>query len=220
MNLDLAAEIQDGGCSTTVNQTARIDLSRKSPFLTIWTRPRATMRAIVDTNPDLGVIPIAMVGGILQVIQFEYLASAGDGANRSGHLDNRRRAWATAWFNPLVRRGVDRRIELPLARRSGRLQGGSLGAGMVVGALAGRRSHSGSSGWRYSEGSFSSSGSPVFLPIQPLRTFWRRRRSPSWYCRSGGWCSQSRLSARYSDFRPGKPSTRCCCSSCRPFFFL
>ena len=41
---------------------------RESPFLTIWTRPRATMRAIVDTNPTFRVLPIAIAGGVLEAI--------------------------------------------------------------------------------------------------------------------------------------------------------
>jgi Yip1 domain len=60
-----------------VKDTPRIDLSRESPFLTIWTRPRATMRSIVDTNPSFLVLPIAMVGGILEAVQFEAMLGAG-----------------------------------------------------------------------------------------------------------------------------------------------
>ena len=72
MNLDAAAwRIREGESSTTVNETPRIDLSRESPFLTIWTRPRATIRAIVNTNPSFLVLPIAMVGGILEALQIE-----------------------------------------------------------------------------------------------------------------------------------------------------
>ena len=61
-----------------MKETARIDLARESPFLTIWTRPRATMRAIVDTNPSFRVLPIAMVGGVLQAIQLEASIFAGE----------------------------------------------------------------------------------------------------------------------------------------------
>jgi hypothetical protein len=60
-----------------VNDTLRIDLSRKSPFLTIWTRPRATIRSIVDQDPTFRVLPIAMIGGVVQALQMESLFSAG-----------------------------------------------------------------------------------------------------------------------------------------------
>jgi Yip1 domain len=36
------------------------------------------MRGIVDTNPDFRVLPLAMAGGILEVIQFESLLCAGE----------------------------------------------------------------------------------------------------------------------------------------------
>jgi hypothetical protein len=78
VNLDVAARIKDGGFSTSVKQTPPIDLSRESPFLTIWTRPRATMRGIVDTNPAFRVLPIAMAGGVLETIQFESVLGAGE----------------------------------------------------------------------------------------------------------------------------------------------
>jgi hypothetical protein len=60
-----------------VNETPSIDLSRTSPFLTIWTRPRATIRSILEKAPTFRVLPIAMVGGIVQALQIESLLSAG-----------------------------------------------------------------------------------------------------------------------------------------------
>jgi Yip1 domain len=69
VNLDVAAGIRGGGLSTKVKETARIDLARENPFWTIWFRPRATIRGIVETNPTLHVLPLAIVGGILQVVQ-------------------------------------------------------------------------------------------------------------------------------------------------------
>ena len=55
------------GCFVMIsNVTAKIDLSRESPFLTIWTRPRATIRGIIEQNPNYGVLPIAIAGGIIQ----------------------------------------------------------------------------------------------------------------------------------------------------------
>ncbi len=77
MNLDVAPGNQVGGFSTKVKDTPKIDLSRASPFLTIWTRPRATMRSIIDTNPSFLVLPIAMLGGILEAVQFEAMLGAG-----------------------------------------------------------------------------------------------------------------------------------------------
>jgi hypothetical protein len=55
-----------------------IDLSVESPFVTIWTRPRATIRGIVDTNPRLHVIPIAVVAGIIQDLDRASIRNAGD----------------------------------------------------------------------------------------------------------------------------------------------
>ena len=60
-----------------MNETPSIDLSRTSPFLTIWTRPRATIRSILEQAPTFRVLPIAMVGGIVQALQIESLLSAG-----------------------------------------------------------------------------------------------------------------------------------------------
>jgi Yip1 domain len=77
VNLDILPGNQVGGSSTKVNDTPRIDLSRASPFLTIWTRPRATIRSIIEQDPTFRVLPIAMVGGIVQALQIESLLSAG-----------------------------------------------------------------------------------------------------------------------------------------------
>jgi hypothetical protein len=46
-------------------ETKGIDLSVENPFLTIWTRPRATIRGILNKNPSLHVTSIAAIGGIL-----------------------------------------------------------------------------------------------------------------------------------------------------------
>src|SRR5262245_22540383 len=64
--------------SSSENPTRGIDLSTENPFWTIWLKPRATIRGIVSTNPSLGVLPIAIVGGILEVLQLQSLAFVGD----------------------------------------------------------------------------------------------------------------------------------------------
>ena len=78
-----------------MSQTKGIDLSKENPYLTIWMRPRATIRGIVEKNPSFRVLPIAMAGGILQALQVAVLFSAGDqlsvsmilfSASCSGHL--------------------------------------------------------------------------------------------------------------------------------------
>jgi Yip1 domain len=48
--------------------TVGIDRSREHPYLTIWTRPRATIRGIVNTDPTYQVIPLTLVSGILQAL--------------------------------------------------------------------------------------------------------------------------------------------------------
>jgi hypothetical protein len=45
-----------------------IDLSVENPFLTIWTRPRATIRAIVDTDPNRHVLLLAAIGGVVNAL--------------------------------------------------------------------------------------------------------------------------------------------------------
>jgi hypothetical protein len=57
---------------------AGIDLARENPFLTIWTRPRATIRGIVDTHPTLHVIPLAMISGVVQALNRASMRNAGD----------------------------------------------------------------------------------------------------------------------------------------------
>jgi Yip1 domain len=61
-----------------MSQTTGIDLSRENPYLTIWVRPRATIRGIVNKDPSFRVLPIAAAGGILQALQLAVLFLAGD----------------------------------------------------------------------------------------------------------------------------------------------
>jgi hypothetical protein len=58
--------------------THGINLAVENPFRTIWTRPRATIRGIVDTNPTLHVIPLAMIGGAIQSLDNAATRNAGD----------------------------------------------------------------------------------------------------------------------------------------------
>ncbi len=62
---------------TKATHSRGIDLSVENPFLTIWTRPRATIRGIVDTNPFLHVVPLAMIGGIVQTLDRAIQQNAG-----------------------------------------------------------------------------------------------------------------------------------------------
>jgi hypothetical protein len=39
-----------------------------NPWLSIWTRPRATMRQILDTDPRAWVHPLAILGGIAELL--------------------------------------------------------------------------------------------------------------------------------------------------------
>ena len=57
--------IKSGGPKSRTTATKPIDLSRENPFLTIWTKPRATIRGIVDSDPTYAVIPITLVSGIV-----------------------------------------------------------------------------------------------------------------------------------------------------------
>ena len=77
-NLSKPPSLQSNAPGPRRMMTQRIDLTRENPFFTIWTRPRATIRGLVDTDPAFRVLPIAAVGGILEVVQFESLLGAGD----------------------------------------------------------------------------------------------------------------------------------------------
>jgi len=57
--------IESAGSRSRKTPTKPIDLSRENPFLTIWTKPRATIRGIVNIDPTYAVIPITLVSGIV-----------------------------------------------------------------------------------------------------------------------------------------------------------
>src|SRR5271157_2600712 len=60
------------------SKTRGIDVSVENPFLTIWTRPRATIRGILNTNPTYLVLPLAMAGGVIQALGRAAQMNAGD----------------------------------------------------------------------------------------------------------------------------------------------
>jgi Yip1 domain len=49
-----------------------------NPWLTVWTRPRGTIRAIVDTDPSRSVLPLAMIYGISSTLGRSMQKSPGD----------------------------------------------------------------------------------------------------------------------------------------------
>ena len=49
-----------------------------SPWLSIWTRPRATMRLILDTDPRRGVFRLAAAGGIAEFLTLATRQGLGD----------------------------------------------------------------------------------------------------------------------------------------------
>jgi hypothetical protein len=63
-----------------MTRTVGIDLTSENPFLTIWTRPRATIRGIVDRAPTYAVVPITIATGVLQALSI--LASTGQVGQR------------------------------------------------------------------------------------------------------------------------------------------
>src|SRR3954454_13583425 len=67
-------------------KTQGIDLSVENPFLTVWTRPRATIRAIVDIDPTYRVIPLAMAAGVVQALDRAAQRNAGDKLPLAGIL--------------------------------------------------------------------------------------------------------------------------------------
>jgi hypothetical protein len=63
---------------TGIPPTVGIDLSSENPFFMIWIKPRATIRGIVDTNPNYLVIPLALANGILGALNNAAQRNAGD----------------------------------------------------------------------------------------------------------------------------------------------
>jgi len=61
------------------SKTRGIDLSVENPFLMVWTRPRATIRGILDSNPNYLVLQLAMAGGVVQALGNAAQTNAGDG---------------------------------------------------------------------------------------------------------------------------------------------
>jgi hypothetical protein len=59
-------------------KTKGIDLAVENPFFTIWTRPRATIRAIIETDSTYLVLPLAIAEGIVQALDRAALGSVGE----------------------------------------------------------------------------------------------------------------------------------------------
>lgn len=59
-------------------RAGEIDLCVDSPFSTIWNRPAATIRAIVETDPAWHVVPLAMLTGVAGVFDRAARQGAGD----------------------------------------------------------------------------------------------------------------------------------------------
>ncbi len=51
-----------------------------NPFLSMWIRPRATMRQILDSDPQYLVIVLAMVGGVVNALNHASIKNMGDQA--------------------------------------------------------------------------------------------------------------------------------------------
>src|ERR1700730_18545163 len=66
--------------------TGGIDLSVGIPFLTIWTRPSATIRGIVDTNPGHCVILLAALGVVVNALNRATMKNPGDTMPLAGIL--------------------------------------------------------------------------------------------------------------------------------------
>lgn len=50
----------------------------RHPWFSMWVRPRATIRAILDTNPTYGVIVLASLSGVIDILNRAARRSAGD----------------------------------------------------------------------------------------------------------------------------------------------
>ena len=54
-----------------------------TPFFTIWTEPRATIRRIVDTDPTRNVIALAAIGPAVSALANQWSKALGNNANLS-----------------------------------------------------------------------------------------------------------------------------------------
>ena len=54
-----------------------------TPFFTIWTEPRATIRRIVDTDPTRNVIALVAIGPALNALASQWSKAIGNNANLS-----------------------------------------------------------------------------------------------------------------------------------------
>lgn len=54
-----------------------------TPYLAIWTAPRATIRRIVDTDPRRNVIALAAIGPAISTLATQWSAALGNNANLS-----------------------------------------------------------------------------------------------------------------------------------------
>ncbi len=54
-----------------------------TPFFTIWTQPRATIRRIVDSDPTRNVIALAAIGPAIRWLGFEWSMALSSNANLS-----------------------------------------------------------------------------------------------------------------------------------------
>jgi Yip1 domain len=54
-----------------------------TPFFTIWTEPRATMRRIVDTDPTRNVITLVVVGPVISALAEQWSKALNTNANLS-----------------------------------------------------------------------------------------------------------------------------------------
>ncbi len=60
-----------------VSFVSRTD-EKLNPWISIWTKPRATIRQIVDTNPKYWVLPLAMLSGFAQTLDNASSRNLGD----------------------------------------------------------------------------------------------------------------------------------------------
>jgi hypothetical protein len=78
-DLDWQPWTQDIGNRFIWTEVRRIDLGEESPFLTIWTRPRQTIRAIVETDPTRHVVTLAVLQGVTPAALRASTRKLGDG---------------------------------------------------------------------------------------------------------------------------------------------
>lgn len=100
-----------------------------NPWLTMWVRPRATMRAVLAAGPDLRVLMLAAIGGVESALDRAVARSLGDRLSLPGVL-------AVCLVGGTIAGIVGVYLFAPLLRWTGRWLGGTASTASLRAATA------------------------------------------------------------------------------------